>query len=315
MLSKYPKPISLPQDVYSARIERNREVIKASRRGIIIRISIIIFEFIGVALFRSSALFMDALASLIDVFSTVFLIICIKLAARPPDLNHPFGHGRYEPLAGLQLGLFLALVGIGMVIQQSFHLVTVGSEKEVLDPRTWIFPFVAMIFLEGCYHFMMRTAKQQHSTALAADAFHYRIDGLTSLFATIALLIAAYLPLWSLMIDHIGAICIAILMILIGLYASRTNLNQLLDRVPEASFFETVREASLNVPGVKGTEKIRIQQYGPDAHVDIDIEVDPELSVEDAHKISQYVRVEIQKAWPMVQDVTVHIEPYYANDH
>lgn len=63
------------------------------------------------------------------------------------------------------------------------------------------------------------------------------------------------------------------------------------------------------------TEKTRIQLYGPDAHVDIDIEVDPELSVQKAHKISQEVRIEIQKAWPAVRDVTVHIEPYYPNDH
>ena len=88
-----------------------------------------------------------------------------------------------------------------------------------------------------------------------------------------------------------------------------------MDRIPEDRFFNTVRQAAKHVEGVLETEKIRIQRYGPDAHVDIDIEVDPGLTVEVAHAISQKVRVEIQKAWPAVRDVTVHIEPYYSGDH
>jgi divalent metal cation (Fe/Co/Zn/Cd) transporter len=76
-----------------------------------------------------------------------------------------------------------------------------------------------------------------------------------------------------------------------------------------------VKEAALKVEGVLATEKVLIQSYGPDAHVDIDIEVAPNLSVEVAHKLTQKVRAEIQKAWPAVRDVIVHIEPYYPGDH
>jgi divalent metal cation (Fe/Co/Zn/Cd) transporter len=76
-----------------------------------------------------------------------------------------------------------------------------------------------------------------------------------------------------------------------------------------------VRDAAKSVDGVCDTEKIRIQQHGPNAHVDIDVEVDPHMTVERAHEISQKVRRAIQTAWPQVLDVTVHIEPYYENDH
>lgn len=95
----------------------------------------------------------------------------------------------------------------------------------------------------------------------------------------------------------------------------RDNLHQLLDRIPATHYFDTVKQAARRVKGVFGTEKIRIQLYGPDSHVDIDIEVEPEMSVLAAHEISQQVRVEIQKDWPAVRDVTVHIEPFYPNDH
>lgn len=311
---KFPEPISLPQSVQEERNNRKKQIWDSSLRGIIVRLSIVCFELIGVWLFASASLLLDAVSSLVDVISTILLLIFVKLAERPPDTNHPFGHGRYEPLFGMILGLFLALVGGWMLVQQTFYLSYETSYKQ-MDKVAWVFPFVALILLEICYHVIMRVAKNHHSPALAADAVHYRIDALTSLFATIALLLAAYIPSWSLIFDHLGAIVISGLMIGLGLYTARCNLNQVMDRTPDPEFFNRVRKAALAVDGVMDTEKIRIQLYGPDAHVDIDIEVDPKLSVEVAHAITQKVRAEIQRQWSAVRDVTVHVEPYYPNDH
>jgi cation diffusion facilitator family transporter len=313
-MSRFPDPISLPKKVFSERAARRKEIIRSSLYGISLRGCIIFFEFMGVLLFGSSALLMDALASFADIAASVALIVSIKLADRPPDDDHPFGHGRYEPLAGLQLGMLMALLGLGMLVQQIFSVSTETVTTHI-NPLAWIFPFIAMVLLEIGYQLIKRTAKKQHSPALEADAIHYRVDGLTSLFATVVLAIGAFFPAWSHFLDHIGAILIAIFILGLGFYAARKNLHQLMDKVPEEQFFNKVRAAAQKVVGVQGTEKIRIQLYGPDAHVDIDIEVNPKLSVEIAHKISQKVRVEIQKAWPAVRDATVHIEPFYPNDH
>lgn len=311
---KFPERIPLPEEVPQAREERHHQLVHSSTKGVMIRSSIVAMELIGVALYGSSALLMDALSSLIDIGSSLLLILCIKLASRPPDEDHPFGHGRYEPLAGFQLGTFLVVVGIVTFFQQLFQAVTPVSEPP-LNGFVWLIPALATLLLELCYQMLNRAAKKQLSPALAADAIHYRIDGLTSLFATIALMLAAFYPSWSHEIDHLGAMIISTLMVTIGVLASKNNLNQLLDRVPDPDYFDKVRKAALKVPGVKETEKIRIQLYGPDAHVDIDIEVEPTLPVEVAHEISQKVRTEIQKEWPLVRDVTVHIEPYYPGDH
>ena len=313
-MARFPPPLALPGNVTQSRKERAKQLLRSSVQGLLIRSSIILFELFGVLLFGSSALMMDALSSLIDVASTLLLIVCIKLAERPPDEDHPFGHGRYEPLIGLQLGLLMVLIGGGMLFLQIFNLYATPAGK-LISPYAWIIPFFAMILLEICYQMLMRTAKNQNSPALAADAVHYRLDGLTSLFASVALIFAAFFPQWGSHIDYLGALVIACLMVVVGIKASLNNLNQIMDRIPDVKYFNLVRLAALRVGGVFGTEKIRIQIYGPDAHVDIDIEVDPHLSVELAHAISQKVRNEIQKDWPAVRDVTVHIEPYYPNDH
>ena len=313
-MSKFPETLPLPKTVKELRDTRRKAMITTARRGVILRFIIILSELAGFIYFGSSALLLDALSSLVDVASSVLLIICIILADRPPDRHHPFGHGRFEPIGGLQLGVLLAVLGIVMTFQQ-ISAITHGHHGGVINPHTWIIPLVAVVLLEIGYHHLKRTAKRQNSPALHADAVHYRIDGINSLFAMIALLFAAYFPQYSQVIDHLGAIFIAVLMIGIGTVAAKNNIHQLLDRTPDDSYFSLVRDAAMKASGVHATEKILIQVYGPDAHVSIDVEVDPHLSVEVAHEITQKVRHEIQVAWPAVRDVIVHVEPYYEGDH
>ncbi len=313
-MSRFPEPVLPSNDVFNERKQRQKNLIKASLYGVLLRALVIIIELAGVVTFHSSALLVDAVASLMDIAATLFLIFCIRLASKPPDLNHPFGHGRYEPLAGLQLGLLLALLGGMLVFQQVSSLVS-HDDSIPMNSYAWIIPVFAILLLEVGYRQAMRVAKKHDSPALAADAWHYRVDALNSLVAMIALGAGSIMPAWSVDLDFLGALIIAALMIVIGIQAARSNMHQLLDRVPEERFFDLVNSAAKRIPGVAETEKVRIQQYGPDAHVDIDVEVDPAMSVQEAHRISQLVRAEIQKDWPAVRDVMVHIEPYYPNDH
>lgn len=314
VMPKFPETVPLPSHVAESRSERRKQMLHSAKRGVLIRCSIIAAELAGFAYLNSSALLLDALSSLVDVASSLFLIFCIRMADKPPDRNHPFGHGRFEPIAGLQLGMLLAVMGGGMLFQQLSAL-TKETPGKVIEPYTWIIPFCAVILLELCYRFLRRTAKKQNSPALLADAVHYRIDGLNCLFATVALVLAAFFPNSSSLFDHLGAVVIAALMVGIGIYAVRNNIHQLLDTKPGDAYFELVKKAACAVVGVLETEKIRLQVYGPDAHVSIDVEVEPNLSVDEAHKIAQKVRRAIQEAWPAVRDVIVHIEPYYPGDH
>ena len=311
---KFPRALELPPYVQVKRAQRSEALLAAAKIGIAFRLGVIFIEFIAIALINSSALFLDVISNAMDIASTLFLLTCFKFASRPPDRNHPFGHGRMEPLGGLLLGTLLVMLGSVMFVQQFIELFHSTDVLQV-HPFSWVFPAVAMVALEFAYRMMSRTAKQQESPALAAESIHFRIDSLTSLLATIVLGVAGAWPEWAHLTDHMGALIIALFMFGMGFQASRENFHQLMDREPDAHLFDRVRQAAMQAVGVEGTEKIRIQQYGPDAHVDIDIEVQPHLSVDEAHQISQLVRLEIQKAWPSVRDVTVHIEPYYANDH
>lgn len=314
-MSKFPEPVQPPEAIPLARANRYKCLMRSSLQGILIRFFIAIISLIFALIYDSAALFMDALSTGFDIISSLILMLSFWLASRPPDANHPFGHGRYEPLAGLQLGLFLAIFGFGMFFYNIFQINQVDAYNIAIHPQLWIIPFISIILLEISYRILMRSAKKENSPALAADAVHYRVDSITSFLALIALLFAGYSPRFSQLFDHAGAAFISIFMIIVGSNAARSNMHQLLDRIPTKEYFDRIKKAALKAQGALGTEKIGMQLSGPDAHINIDVEVDPGLSVEEAHEISQKVRYEIQKELPIARDVIVHIEPYYPNDH
>jgi len=313
-MDKFPEAIPLPPSYIIARARRKNELVLSIWKGITFRLLIILAEIFGFFYFHSVSLLFDGIASALDVLFSIILICGIWFAAKPPDEDHPFGHGRYEPLAGFQLSAFMIVGGVILMGHQILALYGVTGDK-VISPWAWTIPAGAVILLETSYQIMMHYSRVHHSPALKADAVHFRIDALNSLFATAALVLVAFFPAGSQVFDHLGAFLIAALMVIIGFFAARDNFHQLMDRKPNQKYFQLIRQQAMSVEGVLDTEKLRIQLSGPDAHVDIDVEVDPKMDVERAHRISQQVRARIQEAWPAVRDVIVHLEPFYPNDH
>lgn len=286
----------------------------AARRGMWLRALIVAAELGGFFFFGSDALLLDGLASLIDIGASFLLLLCIYLADRPPDRGHPHGHGRFEPLAGVQIGILILVLGLWTAFQQ-IRVVVGGDPRPPISPYGWMIPLLAAVLLELCYRSLKKTAQKENSPAMLADAMHYRMDALASSSAVIALCLGAFFPRFSHLFDHLGAFGIALIMCGAGAVAIRQNVAQLLDRIPSDHYFDLVRSAALSVEGIRATEKLKLQVYGPDAQVAIDVEVDDHLSVAEAHRLSQRVRRRIQEAWPSVRDVIVHIEPYYPGDH
>jgi cation diffusion facilitator family transporter len=310
----FPAPVPTDESVAAARSHRERELMRAARIGIVLRVGVVIAELLGVWLFGYAALLVDAVSSLFDVAASIAIVFAVRLAARPPDEEHPFGHGRYEPLAGLQLGLLVCIAGVWLAARHVAGMFETPAAGEV-KAFAWCIPAGAAVVLEFSARLIERSGRRQHSSALIAEGFHYRVDAATSIVAAVGLLTASRLPAYGHLIDLLSAALLAVIMLTLGALAAWENLHQLLDRVPREDHFQRVRESALKVDGVLGVEKVRIQHAGPDAHVDIDIEVDPDMPVSAAHVITQHVRARIQADWPFVREVVVHVEPFYAGDH
>lgn len=312
-MKKFHDRIVLSKNVKLSRQLRLNSITKACYRGIVLRSVIIIAEFVGYLFTKSQSLWLDAVGTTCDICFSIFLIFSIKYASRPPDENHPFGHGRFEPIAGLQLSI--VLVTLGAILGFNQLKGTVFIANRTFPFYTFLIPLLAGVLLELCFQYFKYTASKTHSAALLADAYHFRSDALNSFIAALALGLGFINPEYAAFLDHMGAFVIAIIMMITGTKNIFNNLHQLLDKKPSNAYLRKIVEAACKIEGVLGTEKLRVQRYGPDAHVDIDIEVDPLMPVMDAHKIAQQVRVSIQETLPEVQDVMVHVEPYFEADH
>ena len=310
----FPDPVNPSEDIDQVRDRRAFTLLRVAALGVVIRLLIVTIEFLSYWRLNYSVLLVDAIASCADILTSLTIIFAIHLARRPPDEDHPFGHGRYEPLAGLQLGLLIIFLGIGLAAQQFVAAIQHPAAGNILMITAAI-PMGAAFLLEICYQILVRRARSNHSPVLLAEAYHYRVDAFTSLLAAAGIGIAAFAPNYSHLIDHVFAILLAVVMMFLGYVAAKENLHQLTDRLPDLQWFQRVRAATESVTGILAVEKVRIQIAGPDAHVDIDIEVNPQCTVDDAHIIAQHVRASIQSDWPAVREVVVHVEPFYANDH
>lgn len=310
----FPDPIPADCDADGARKRRLSDLTYITLIGIWVRLTIVVVEAVGVLWSDSSALFADAVSSLFDVVSSIILLAAIRFAARPPDLEHPFGHGRVEPLAGFQLALLLCGSGVWLGWSNATAVAGSASHRDI-PGWTWLIPAAATIALMTVTWFIYQAGKRTRSSALQAESMHFLVDALTSIVAAVALLAASLLPQYGAILDHLGGILLSLVMLGVGLQAANENLHQLLDRVPHDDDFERVRLSASKVAGVIDVEKMRIQHAGPDAHINIDIEVAPEVTVADGHKIAQKVRAQIQTDWPFVREVVVHVEPYYPGDH
>jgi len=255
---------------------------------------------------NSYALVADAIESLGDIFSSLIVWSGLSIAARPADADHPYGHGKAEPLAALCVALMLAAAAVTIAVQ-AIHEINAPHHAPAAYTLVVLLGVVAI--KESLFRYARRAGDRIGSTAVRADAWHHRSDALTSAAAAVGIAIALIGgPGWEPADDWAALAACAI----IAFNAARfthTAVGELMDARPNLALAEGIPAAVLRVPGAQGVEKILVRKMGPDIYVDLHLEVDPAMSVRDAHLIAHQVKDAIRAAWPQVADVLIHVEP------
>ena len=256
---------------------------------------------------HSTAVVADGLESTADVFSSGFVLLGLTLAAIPADENHPYGHGRVETLTGLLIGLFLAAGGA--VISYG-SLLRLGQPREPLATFV-IWPLAASLTAKSLLAgFKFRYAKRLQSAALAADAWNDLMDTFSAVAALIAVGLTLSDPTRFPNADRYGGFVVGLIVIGAGVRVSRDTALQLMDTMPDERLMNQVRQAASQVPGVRGVEKCFARKTGLRYHVDLHLEVDPEMTVRQSHELAHDVQERILRELNWVAAVLVHVEPY-----
>lgn len=260
---------------------------------------------IGIGLWANSrALLYDGFESVADVAVLLFVLQALRVANRPADEEHPFGHSKVESLAGFVVGL--AIAGFGAFLAYESASALLRAHAAEVHWGAFVMAVTTVAAKEGLYRFTKRVADRYRSPSLAAIAVDHHKDALSSLVTVVGTLSAfVALPV----LDDGAAFVTALVILWMGGETMRDGALNLIDTAPEAEVVDRARSAVERVPGVVRVRELRARKTGRFVHIDARIEVDRDITVHDGHEIATAARKAVMDANDRVSDVVIHVEP------
>lgn len=253
---------------------------------------------------HSFALFADGVESLSDVFSSGAVYLGLRVALKPPDKDHPYGHGKAEPVAGTIVGLGMGLAAF-LIAAESISLIRTPHPLPVPYTLLVLLAVVPLKILLSRY--VSTVAHDIESTAVRGDAWHHLSDAITSLFAFVG--ISAALVTKNASADDWAALCASPVILYNAWRQIQAPFAEILDTAPPPEVETHVREAAASVAGVIGLEKCFVRKVGFQYYVDLHVVVKGDLTVRAGHAISHHVEDRVRSRVDRVANVLVHVEP------
>jgi cation diffusion facilitator family transporter len=283
-----------------------REVTRAALLGLAVNFVLGAIKLVGGFVSGSVALISDALNSLGDVLTSIIVLVGLRVAQRAPDAEHPYGHTRAETIAASNVAVLIIISALFMG-WQAIH----GFSARHDGPPVWTLWIAGanVIIKELLYRYKMRVGQRSGSQAIIANAWDHRIDALSSFAVLIGLSFVHWGGPGFSWADGAAAICVVAAVVWAGVALFRNSASELMDRQAPKGLVNSIRQTALGVPGVEGVEKLWVRKSGLEYFADIHIEVDPNISVAEGHRIGHVVKDRLLEQFPMLRDVLVHLEP------
>ena len=254
----------------------------------------------------SYVLIADGIESALDIAGSAIIWGGLKFASRPPDATHPYGHGKAEPIAAGAVALGVLAAAVGLAVQ---------SVREIFTPHHAPAPFTLIVLIavivvkEFLYRCVIRLGRNVASTAVQTDAWHHRVDALTSAAAFIGISIALLGGERWRSADAWAALFACVIIAANGVRLLFPALHEIMDTAPRGEIVALIRAAAGSVPGVIEVEKCLVRKMGLAFYVDLHVAVDGEISVRAGHQLAHEVKAAVQRANASIADVLVHVEP------
>jgi len=255
---------------------------------------------------NSYALIADAIESTTDIFASLLVLFGLKYAKRPADENHPYGHGKIEPLITFLVVIFLVISAL-IIAHESIQNIQTPHNS----PKSWTLIVLGIIILwkEISFRIVIKKSKEINSSSLKADAWHHRSDAITSVMAFIGISIALIFGEGYEIADDWAALLVSGFILYNSYLIFRPALGEIMDEHLYDDLLKEIREESLKVKGVLGTEKCFIRKAGMKYHVDLHITVSATISVKEGHDIAHLLKDHLRSRIATIGYVLIHVEP------
>lgn len=272
-----------------------RDKRRATWAGVAVNLPLALAKIAGGLIGGSQALVADGVHSLPDLASDAAVLWALSHSAKGPDREHPFGHGRFETLATLAVAAMLALAAVFILIDAGTRLI---SPEPPAAPGALALGLavVSIAAKEALYRYTIRVARRTGSALIAANALHHRSDALSSVVALVG--IGAAMAGLAFM-DAVAAGVIALMLVRVTWTHGSAAVHELVDAAPHPELKARLRETLTGVPGVRDAHDLRLRGYGAGFHADVHLSLDPEITLSEAHRITEAARTQALAAMPV----------------
>ena len=287
-------------------MSHEQTAIKATYFSIIGNTSLAIIKGLAGFFGNSYALIADAIESTTDIFASFLVLFGIKYSNKPADKNHPYGHGRAEPLITFLVVGFL-ITSATIIAYES--IINIGTPHQLPKPWTLIVLGAIIIWKEYSFRVVMKRSIQTNSSSLRADAWHHRSDAITSVAAFLGISIALILGNGYESADDWAALFASGFILYNSYQIFRPALGEIMDEHLYDDLIEQIRIVSLQVDGIIDTEKCFIRKAGMQYHVDLHAIVDSNITVKEGHDLAHKLKDTLREEIPELGHVLIHVEP------
>ncbi|MCG1008801.1 cation transporter [Salinicoccus sp. ID82-1] len=285
----------------------------ATMIGIGVNLLLAILKTVGGILGNSRALIADAVHSASDVVSSVAVLVGIRAAQKPPDTEHPYGHGKSENVATLIVAILLVIVGFEIIYNAILSVLEGNVENNTSMIALYIIIF-SIVVKEALFQYKFRLGTKIKSPALIADAWHHRSDAISSVVALVGIglsLIGATFGIPYLgYLDPVASAVIALIIMYMGYQLAKEAVSVSLEVVLNDEETRVMRETVTNIDKVRQIDRLIARSHGSYVIIDIKISVDADITVEEGHHIARIVKQTLLSNHEEVKDVNVHVNPY-----
>ena len=290
---------------------RQKEIYKVTIVGSIINMLLLVAKFVAGIVGHSAAMIADALHSLSDFVTDIIVVLFVRISGKPADECHDYGHGKYETLATIIVGIALFGVGIGICAGGVKDIIGVirGQMLEAPGMIALVAAAVSIVVKEILYRYTIKVGKRYDSQAVVANAWHHRSDAFSSIGVLIGIAGAIFLGEQWRVLDPIAAIVVSLFIVKVAFDLIKPALDELLERSLPAEVEQRIEQIILSVEGVSSPHHLRTRRIGSVYAIEIHIRMDGNLTLHEAHRITTTVERRLKAEFGEATHIGIHTEP------
>lgn len=292
--------------------DRGQLAAKVTKIGIVWNVFLTVIKFFAGILGHSSALVADAIHSLSDFVSDIAVLAGLRIANKPKDDNHHYGHGKFETLTTLAITLTLFFAGTLMLYEsgQSIYKMSLGQYPPIPKSITLWTALLSIVIKEGLYRYTLRTGKSINSQALITNAWHHRTDALSSIAVSVGIAGSIFLGAKWRLLDPAAAFFISIFILHFAFGIFKAAIYELTEASLDKEINDEILQTAASIPGTINPHNMKTRKIGSNYAIEMHISVDAGLSIVEAHDIASDVENKLKERYGAETFVSIHIEPY-----